>query len=136
MALRGTQLRFGFIQREQLFGSPSTEKTEFRILYDDRHIYFGLWAYDRDPDGILGSEMKRDSGLRRGDQIKITIDTFHDHRNSFYFSTNPLGARKDARNIQEGRTLNYDWNAVWRCRTSVDARPTQTSLRSPASGFR
>ena len=85
-----------FIQREPSFGAPSTERTEFKILYDDRKIYFGVWAYDSDPDGIMASELKRDSGLQKGDQIKIIIDTFHDHRNAFYFCTNPLGAYKDS----------------------------------------
>ena len=35
------------------------------------------------------------SPLRKGDAVRIVLDTFHDHRNSFYFSTNPLGAQKD-----------------------------------------
>ena len=64
----------GFTQREPLFGAPSTEKTEFRILYDTSHIYFGIWAYDSNPDGILAPEMKRDAGLRRSDQIKIMLE--------------------------------------------------------------
>ena len=64
--------------------------------------------------------MKRDAGLNKGDQLKITIDTFHDHRNAFYFSTNPLGAYKDANTVENGRTINYDWNAVWNNKTSID----------------
>ncbi len=79
------------------------------------------------------SEMKRDSGLRRGDQIKIIIDTFHDHRNGVYFSTNPLGARKDATSVQEGRTFNYDWNVVWRCKTSIDEKGWYAEIAIPLS---
>jgi hypothetical protein len=122
-----------FIQREPSYGSLSTERTEFRILYDDRHLYFGIWAYDSNPDGILASEMKRDSGLFRGDQIKINIDTFHDHRNGVYFATNPLGARKDATSVQEGRTLNYDFNVVWRCKTSRDDKGWYAEIAIPLS---
>ena len=112
--------RGNFIQREPRFGMPATEPTEFRVLYDDRTLYFGVWVWDSDPDGIIGSEMKRDAGLRKGDQIKIIIDTFHDHRNAFYFITNPLGAYKDAQTVENGRTINYDWNAVWKNETSID----------------
>ena len=97
-----------FIQREPQYGTPSSEKTEFRILYDDKTLYLGVWVWDSDPSGILASEMKRDAGLNKGDQLKITIDTFHDHRNAFYFSTNPLGAYKDANTVENGRTINYD----------------------------
>lgn len=125
-----------FIQREPDFGTPSSERTEFRILYDDRTLYFGVWVWDSDPDGIMGSEMKRDAGLNKGDQLKITIDTFHDHRNAFYFSTNPLGAYKDANTVENGRTINYDWNAVWDNKTSRDDRGWYVEIAIPLSQLR
>lgn len=125
-----------FIQREPSFGSPSTERTEFKILYDDRKIYFGIWAYDSDPDGIVASELKRDSGLQKGDQIKIIIDTFHDHRNAFAFYTNPLGAFKDSQSVDNGRMVNYDWNAVWQCKTSVDRQGWYAEIAIPLSQLR
>lgn len=125
-----------FIQREPAYGSPSSEKTEFKILYDDRALYIGVWVFDSDPAGIMGSEMKRDAGLNKGDQLKITIDTFHDHRNAFYFSTNPLGAYKDANTIENGRTINYDWNAVWNNKTSIDGRGWYIEIEIPLSQLR
>jgi hypothetical protein len=125
-----------FIQREPRFGAPSTERTEFRILYDDRMLYFGVWVWDSDPSGIMGSEMKRDAGLNKGDQLKITIDTFHDHRNAFYFSTNPLGAYKDANTVENGRTINYDWNAVWDNKTSRDEQGWYVEIAIPLSQLR
>ena len=109
-----------FIQREPHYGQASTQQTEFRVLYDDKTLYFGVWLWDSNPGGIMGSELKRDAGLNKGDQIKITIDTFHDHRNAYYFSTNPLGAYKDANTVENGRTINYDWNAVWDNKTWQD----------------
>lgn len=125
-----------FIQREPRFGAVSTERTEFRILYDATTLYFAIWAYDSEPDGIRASELKRDAGLRKGDQVKITIDTFHDHRNAFYFSTNPLGALKDANSVDNGRAINYDWNAVWRCRTSRDGQGWYVEIAIPLSQLR
>ncbi len=125
-----------FIQREPHFGAIASERTEFRILYDRKNIYFGIWAYDSDPSGIRASELKRDSGLRKGDQIKITIDTFHDHRNGFYFSTNPLGALKDANSVDNGKAVNYDWNAVWRCRVSRDSRGWYVEIAIPLNQLR
>jgi hypothetical protein len=125
-----------FVQREPHFGAPSTERTEFRVLYDDRKIYFGVWLWDSDPAGIIANEMKRDSGLRRGDQLKIVIDTFHDHRNGFYFSTNPLAALKDANTVENGRTINYDWNVVWENETSIDDKGWYVELAIPLSQLR
>lgn len=126
----------GFIQREPRFGYLTTEPTEFRILYDDRRLYIGIWAYDSDPAGIRASELKRDAGLAKGDQIKIVLDTFHDHRNAYYFSTNPLGAFKDAHMVDNGRTINYDWNAVWENRTSIDARGWYVEIAVPLNQLR
>jgi hypothetical protein len=130
------QAQGNFVQREPQFGSPSTERTEFKILYDARKIYFAVWLWDSDPAGIMGNEMKRDSGLRRGDQLKIVIDTFHDHRNGFYFSTNPLAALKDANTVENGRTINYDWNVVWQSETSIDERGWYVELAIPFSQLR
>ncbi len=125
-----------FVQREPSFGAPASEKTEFKILYDDRALYIGVWVWDSEPGGIMGSEMKRDAGLNKGDQLKITIDTFHDHRNAFYFSTNPLGAYKDANTIENGRTINYDWNAVWNNKTTVDDEGWYIEIEIPLSQLR
>jgi hypothetical protein len=125
-----------FIQREPSYGAPATEKTEFRVLYDDKTLYIGVWVWDSNPAGIMGSEMKRDAGLNKGDQLKITIDTFHDHRNAFYFSTNPLGAYKDANTIENGRTINYDWNAVWDNKTAIDDRGWYIEIAIPLSQLR
>ncbi len=125
-----------FVQREPSYGAASTEKTEFRILYDDKTLYIGVWVWDSDPSEIMGSEMKRDAGLNKGDQLKITIDTFHDHRNAFYFSTNPLGAYKDANTVENGRTINYDWNAVWDNKTSIDERGWYVEMAIPLNQLR
>ena len=125
-----------FVQREPEFGAPSTERTEFRILYDARTLYIGVWAFDSDPSGIAASELKRDSNLGKGDQVKVAIDTFHDHRNSFSFFTNPLGAYKDAQTVENARIINYDWNAVWETKTSVDGQGWYAEMAIPLSQLR
>jgi hypothetical protein len=126
----------GFIQREPHPGAPSSERTEFRILYDDRKIYFGVWAFDSEPAGIHASEMKRDSGLNKGDRVAIVVDTFNDRRNGFYFATNPLGAEKDAQYTDNARVRNNDWNAVWECRTSIDDQGWYVEIAVPLSQLR
>jgi len=125
-----------FIQREPSPGAPISERTEFRVLYDDRKIYFALWAYDSDPRGIRASEWKRDSSLAKGDQMRIVIDTFHDRRNGFYFATNPLGALKDAQYTDNARVTNNDWNAVWECRTTIDDKGWYAEIAIPFSQLR
>src|SRR5712692_8942057 len=38
-----------FIQREPVIGAPSIERTEFRVLYDDRKLYVAIWAFESHP---------------------------------------------------------------------------------------
>jgi hypothetical protein len=104
-----------FSQREPVEGEPVSERTVVRILYDPAHLYIAIRCFDSRPDLIVANEMRRDIFLRNNDCIEIYLDTFHDHRTAFFFSTNALGAQRDGlltadRNMEE---QNWDWNGVW-----------------------
>jgi hypothetical protein len=100
-----------FIQRELQEGSPSTERTEVRVLYDTMNLYIGAICYDSEPDQILHNEMNRDSGLDSDDSFAVVLDTFHDKRNGYYFETNPNGVLKDA--LVSNGVSDTSWNGVW-----------------------
>ena len=74
-----------FIQQAPAEGSPSTEPTEVRFLYDDANLYIGGMMYDKQPDKIVTNELKRDFGPLDGDLFVVGLDTFHDKRNSYVF---------------------------------------------------
>jgi len=42
----------GFIQYEPAKGTPASMKTEFRVLYNSRYIYFGITCFDSQPQKI------------------------------------------------------------------------------------
>ena len=109
-----------FYQQEPFDREPSTEKTEVRILFDKKNLYFGIRCYSNDPDKIFAKVMRRDGMLSNDDNIELFLDTYHDSRNCFYFSTNPIGAMVDAVVTDEGNFINRDWDAVWYCKTSRD----------------
>lgn len=100
-------------QREPHEGEPATEPTEIKILYDDQYFYIGVVCFDSQPDKIVANEMRRDGDLKDDDYFEIFIDTFHDHRNAFYFAINPLGARRDALIRDEGNNINWNWDGIW-----------------------
>jgi len=50
-----------FIQQEPAEGEPATEQTVVRLLYDSEALYLGVEAYDSEPDGVIATEMRRDS---------------------------------------------------------------------------
>lgn len=105
------------IQREPKEGAPATEKTEIRILYDDRNLYFGIMCFDSEPGRIVAKEMRRDAELMNDDYFTVILDTYNDHRNAFAFSINPLGAQRDGLIRDEGASRNPDWDGVWVVKT-------------------
>ena len=92
-----------FIQAERYEGEPATEKTEVRILYDDRNIYVGVVCYDSEPSEIIVTDARRDSNLDDTDSFRIIFDTYHDKQNGFIFGTNPVGIEYDAQVTNEGQ---------------------------------
>jgi hypothetical protein len=96
------------LQREPVQGSPATERTEFRLLFDAENLYIGVKCFDSNPSAIVSTQMSRDADLSVDDRIEILIDTFRDRRNAFYFSTNPSGALVDGLIVENGN-LNREW---------------------------
>ncbi|MEM1203334.1 MAG: DUF5916 domain-containing protein [Acidobacteriota bacterium] len=103
----------GFTQREPVELAPSTERTVLRVLYSDSSLYIGVECFDSDPSALIAQEMERDSLTFRDDSVGLFLDTFHDHRNAYFFETNPNGARTDALLTDEGRDFNLNWDGVW-----------------------
>ena len=102
-----------FVQSEPHEGDPPSERTEVRVLFDKDNLYFGVYCYDPKPHEIVVSDLKRDFQKRENDAFSIALDTFHDHRNSFIFSTNARGAQLDEQGRNDGREINPEWEGVW-----------------------
>ena len=60
---------------------------------------------------------------------------YHDHRNAFYFGTNPLGGMKDGFASENGR-MNWDWNAVWEVKATKDDTGWYSEFAIPLSQLR
>ena len=107
-----------FIMQEPQENVPATEKTEVWIFFDDRNLYVAGRNWDTEPTRMIANDMRRDGNkIGQNDNFTLTIDTFYDRRNGYFFQTNPLGALRDGL-ISDERQLNADWNTVWDVRTS------------------
>jgi len=97
---------------------PMTETTAIQVAYDRNNLYIAVRCSSSAPEGITSRCMQRDGNLGADDYVAIVLDTFHDHRQGYYFQINPNGARADAL-IGDGATLDFDWNGLWtaRCRS-------------------
>ncbi len=79
-AWRQSEVGGNFIQHEPVDGVPATEQTEVRVAFTDSTIYFGIAAFDANPDAIIAKEMERDSRIFQDDSLLLLLDTFHDRR--------------------------------------------------------
>jgi hypothetical protein len=63
-------------------GTPATEPTEVRIVFDRDALYIGVTCFDSEPDKWLGYQRRRDEFLGSDDRFMWTIDTFLDARSA------------------------------------------------------
>ena len=119
-----------FTQQEPNEGQPATERTIVRLMYDSESLYIAMEAYDSIADGVIATEMRRDSfQLLDEDNFQIILDTFNDNRSGYMFVTSPLGAKLEQQISEEGEggysrsssstnsNVNVDWDGVWNVST-------------------
>ena len=115
-----------FVQQEPSEGDPATERTIVHLMYDEQALYVGVEAHDSIPNGVIATEMRRDSRqLLDEDNFQLIFDTFHDSRSGYMFVTSPLGAKLEQQIAEEGEggyrrisntinsNVNLDWDGVW-----------------------
>ena len=115
-----------FVQQEPSEGEPATERTVVRLMYDEHALYVGVEAYGSNPNGVVATEMRRDSlQLLDEDNFQLIFDTFSDSRSGYMFVTSPLGAKLEQQIAEEGEggyrqlrssinsNINLDWDGVW-----------------------
>lgn len=119
------------------FGAPPTERTEFRLAYDGRYLYFSCRNYDSDPGGIQNSTLRRDGSGLNSDLCVLQLDTFNDEETALAFGTTPAGVRNDVAWPNDGRSPgNFSWNTFWDAAVSRDADGWYAELRIPLSSLR
>ena len=135
-AWQAARISLGFTQKDPQEGEPSTERTEFRVLYSATTLYIGVLCYDSNPEGIVASERRRDDNFQNDDSLGIVLDTFHDHRNAFLFRTNPLGTQYDALITDEGRDINESWDETWDVASQITAAGWTAEFAIPFESLR
>src|SRR5712691_9263260 len=125
-----------FLQQQPTEGAPASERTEVRVLFDDKNIYFGIRAFDSDAKHINARDLVRDSNFPNDDKIEILLDTYGDRRNAFRFAVNPLGTQQDALITDEGRDVNISWNGSWISEARIDGKGYTVEIEIPLTTLR
>lgn len=122
-----------FRQREPFEGKPGTEKTVVRVAYDKHNLYFGVYCYDRNPKGIIATELRRDADYTVDDYFSILISPRNDHRNGYVFNVNPLGTQFDELIGDEGRVSDPNWDGIWKSEARIVADGWTATIAIPFS---
>ncbi|MBN2322034.1 MAG: carbohydrate binding family 9 domain-containing protein [Acidobacteria bacterium] len=117
-------------QVEPYSGEEPTEKTKVWLAYTKDALYIAVQCHDGNPGKIVATAMKRDAMLMENDNIEIVLDTYHDHRNAYFFSTNPAGAIVDGR-ISENQFASLEWDGIWNVRTRIDNKGWSAEFEIP-----
>lgn len=125
-----------FRQEEPVEGAPASEKTEVRVLFDDKNLYVGIRAWDSEPQHINARELVRDASFSNDDKVEILLDTYHDRRNAFRFAVNPLGTQQDALITDEGRDVNLSWDSPWLSEGRLDTEGWTVEIAIPLTTLR
>lgn len=102
-----------FRQREPYEGKAATEKTEVKILYDRRFLYFRVHCFDNHPREIIATELRRDADLSVDDNFTVLLSPNNDGRSGYEFTVNALGTQYDSIIGEEGKTNDANWDGIW-----------------------
>jgi hypothetical protein len=117
-------------------GTPERQhqKTEVKMCYDSKNIYFGIMMYDNAPDSVLRELAKRDNKDANADHFGVYIDPFNDGQVEYELVISAAGVQSDAKIS----TSSYDnsWDAVWKSSVKINDKGWVAELAIPLSQLR
>ena len=122
-----------FVQREPYEGEEPSQKTVFKILYDDNNLYVAIKAFDTEVDKIDKRVTRRDEF--EGDMVVIQIDSYFDKLTAYSFVVTAGGVKCDEHITNEDNT-DDTWNPVWYVKTSIDYDGWYAEMKIPLTQLR
>src|SRR5689334_19292241 len=107
---------------------PDIYRTEVRITYDDRNIYFAFHCFDNEPAKIRTTVSRRDSSFN-DDWIAMSLDSAATGQSAYHLFSNPSGSQMDAINTSASGE-QFDADVVWYsvARTTADGYVVEISI--------
>ncbi len=128
------------VQYEPVYKGEMSEKTVFKIAYDDNYLYVGGALYYNDIDDMTSNSLVRDK-YSQDDIFAIVIDGFNDNQNATWFFTNPDGTRfdfavsNDASSGGGRSSRNASWNTFWDVATTKTNEGWFAEMKIPFSSI-
>ncbi len=108
-----------FFRMEPRQGGAYRYPTQVKILFDNKNLYFGVFARDSlGRKGVRVQDFRRDFVYGENDVIYIQLDPQNLRRYCVSFQATPLGTQRDLQ-VFDDSFSDKDWDAPWRVRTTV-----------------
>ena len=122
-----------FIEKEPYPLVPTSDETEFAILYDDENIYVGAWCWDEQPDKIVAYLAPR--GTYGADNLQLFVDSYNDDRTGYKFVISPTGVQGDELRYDDVKR-DQNWNGIWYSEGLVDDKGWYVEAKIPFFNLR
>lgn len=113
---------------------PAHFRTDVRVGYDDRNIYFAFHCFDNEPDKIRSNVSKRDSSFN-DDWLALSLDSTGTGQAAYHLFTNPSGSQMDALNTSASGE-QFDADMVWYSAARTTSDGYVVELRIPLQTLR
>ena len=101
-----------FTQLDPQEGNPVSQKTEFRVAFDNTAIYVCAMMYETAPDSILHELGLRDEGESlNADRFRFAIDTYNNRQDGYVFDVSVSNVQSDLKDSDP------TFDAVWESAT-------------------
>lgn len=119
-----------FHQTAPTYGAQPTEQTVVRVTYDDEYLYIAANLRDRDPHSIQAKQMIQGKKFYSDDRFWVTLDSFNNKRNDYFFQVNANGVRRDALRENNARFID-EWATIWLAESQIHEDGWATEIAIP-----
>ena len=123
-----------FTQKDPDEGKAPTYQTKFKVMYDAKYLYIAIRAFDDEPE-LIQRRLSRRDGFA-GDRVNVIIDSYHDKRTAFVFTTTAAGVKGEEFASQNGQNWDDSWNPIWYTNAKVDDKGWTAEMKIPFSQLR
>ncbi len=125
-----------FVDQEPVARTLSVDKTEVKLMYDDKAIYISAIMYDTEPQNIARELTSRDN-IGNSDWFMIAFDTYKDGQNGSEFIVQATNVQFDAKiYVADNGGEDESWNAVWKSKVSFTNNAWIVEMAIPYSALR
>ena len=123
-----------WISYNPIYGEPGAFRTEVRITYDDRNLYFAFHCLDEEPEKIRTTISRRDS-VFNDDWIGFSLDSNGTGQTAYHLFVNPSGVQMDALNTSSSGE-RFEADLVWDSAGKVTDDGYVVEVRLPLQSIR